>query len=862
MTDTFYDIDARRNLLRGMIERDEGSSPPVGYPLDERRELLRNLMAEDAPEEPSVGTAADQQDAGFLGSARNSLKSSGGMTFVADLARENSQKINDEVSAHTSQMQQILGPDNFVAEEGLDDFFLKFDLSRSNKFTEQKKKFLAKYPEGTFAAVPLGSDEMSLVFKRTPDEPLREVSPGRRSPFPTTGTLGTIAGTATSEPVVGGGLGVLFGGPLGGALGATGGVIAQSEIERARGFEDDQRLDVAKRALGEGALSFAVDLAIPGLSRGLPALARGRPSAFFSTRPEAVRGAEAAKELALPEFMIGQTAKSPVVRAAFEQASGTADIGRRKGAERLQALRARIRQEIDDDSLRAMDDANLAGLLNVQDDEIRRILQPFAIQETSKDGAAKALDTGFANFEKTSREWRDRLYERALSKTDDVSFDLSESQALAKEIKDGVVGLGKKGKPVRRSGKPKGELKEVIDDILGSDATISKFRAGDQEFDAFTQIKELRSRLYDLKNSDDPAIAGPAKRLWGALRNSMDSPISGDEAFVRAYRSASAANAFREDRLGLQFVRRILNTNIDELGGAGAVSDRLLSPGEFSALRATKRMVGDENFSVLQNRFKAQLMENPAEIDSVFRSFANDMDQLRLLITSEEQAAFRQYAAQMTNMEKAPLRALYQSDLDLGERAIKFGEKATRKQMADTIERAGVTNSDFAVAIRSGVYQKILDAATVVDKDGVTTINPARVASEIKKVRKNLGGLMSDLDWKKLQNFEAYAAVSNQKLDVGGQMQRAGIVGQVTNFLNPLATLKGFRRMASNQGVARVLASSVSYEQLIAAPSGGIGARKLRAFVNAAVLSTQQGAPIATEFKQSERSLRERVGLQ
>ena len=87
----------------------------------------------------------------------------------------------------------------------------------------------------------------------------------------------------------------------------------------------------------------------------------------------------------------------------------------------------------------------------------------------------------------------------------------------------------------------------MVDTILAMPDIIGKFERGDKVFTAFEQVKTVRSRLYDLKSSDDPGVRKIATDLWVKLTETMDHPISSNQEFLRLAKRAANANTFSSE---------------------------------------------------------------------------------------------------------------------------------------------------------------------------------------------------------------------------------------------------------------------------------------------------------------------------
>ena len=104
------------------------------------------------------------------------------------------------------------------------------------------------------------------------------------------------------------------------------------------------------------------------------------------------------------------------------------------------------------------------------------------------------------------------------------------------------------------------DIKILLDDISSLNPQVSMY----QGTNPIVQLKELRTRLYNLQQSEDPAIKRYANELFSELKEIMQKPQSGNKEFIKAYNTASAYNAYRENILNLSVIKKSLKSDTVE----------------------------------------------------------------------------------------------------------------------------------------------------------------------------------------------------------------------------------------------------------------------------------------------------------
>jgi hypothetical protein len=679
------------------------------------------------------------------------------------------------------------------------DFLAEMDIARSAAPEDRLAKFQRSFPEGELKTVQTAEGPVE-VARGGADDPYREL---RMAPH--------IAGIVASEPMVGGLVGTM-GGPAGTALGTGAGVLAQQQIEQHRGYGQGE--GGFGRALTEGGVAGVVDAATRGVSR----IFRGGPMPQ-AQRESLIRGIEASKLLELQPLTVGQTSPSPFLRGMFRQVGVTSPKIEQTIARQEQSLLDTFRRRIEAGGAHGVSDAELQKIIQAQTRELQNIISPKTLTRTD---AGEALQKGLETYKQASRVSVDRLYERALSLTDDVAFDLSPAQAVADDILRGVRGMGRTGKPVPLAETPEGALASVVQDVRRLNPRVDRFASAGGEWDAFTQVKTLRTRLFDLKESSDGGVRREATRLWNELTEVMNNPVSGDPDFVAAYRRASVANAIREENLGKTYVARALRTDTPEV-----LARKYLKPGHTTELSVIRDLIPRAQWDDFRQTFQADIMRapNPAQgLRDLARFEATDPQGLRMILTVPEENALKSYLSAKTRFEASPAARILEKNLTDGERMVQMVRGGTAQDVADTVRMAGGRNSPTAQSMKAGVYKDILDNSMDVSTAGVDVLDANKLIKNIQQWRASgkLDHLMSPDDWRALESIQSYAAPLAETADIGGGMMGGALRQQAVHA--PTETVMGegkkvvkrlLRPLYSNAVTARILTIPAAKGRLV-----------------------------------------------
>lgn len=738
---------------------------------------------------------------------------------------------------------------NYDPANDLGDPWLAADMARSNLLSEKQAKFLRKYPHGQLRSVTVGEGEKVLLARTAPDEPEREVAKS---------ALSILAqGVGPAEPIVGGvAAGLLTGGAgiIPGAL-ATGGAtflgeMAQHGVERLRGFEEDTLGEAATSGVLSGSMATTADVAMRGATR----LVRGglNPTALITPSERLGRATDIAAAQGLPAVGVGQVSSSEMVRAAVRQSALFGGPAGRQQTEQRSAIFQRLKK-MSESAFASLSDSNLESVIARQVADIDRLLP---VKNVSSAVASKALKRGYEIFRTASRETRDRRYNDVHATiSEDFAYDLripppgeeKSLLAVANEINTGVLGRSIANKGTRVSQEPQGELRNVLDLLLGkTDETTTlspliEFKAAPglgrnrEGFNAFEQLQALRTRLFDLTQSEDPMVKREATRLWGSMRATMENPVGAVSAdFQAKLKAANNFNRWRENILETDYVQRVLRSDTSTFG---EMANHLLQPGKGPMLQLTRRIIPQENWALVQEKFKGRLLADPDQTVAMLKRWkTEDPEGLKLLITPQQEEMLGVIATEKIKMRESVASKFFNRLSEQGERAERLGS-SSRAALRDHIDRTGGLDGQFATEARASLYAKLLNGASELNADGVRVIKPQRLVQRIDAMleRGNLNVLLRPDDVKVLKDLQLYTSVIGGEGDVGGVISRGAATASISRFMNPKSQIHGVHTIYGHRAMGWILAQPALRQELIKSKGAILTEQRLRI---AAILGT------------------------
>jgi hypothetical protein len=178
--------------------------------------------------------------------------------------------------------------------------------------------------------------------------------------------------------------------------------------------------------------------------------------------------------------------------------------------------------------------------------------------------------------------------------------------------------------------------------------------------------------------------------------------------------------------------------------------------------------------------------------------------------------------------------------------------KVTAGQLRTLISRShGGKNSKLATSIKAGIYQRILNKATTLDPaTNIEVLSPKIIVAEIANLKKSgkLDAVFTKHDWEVIGDFNLYASVTSESMEVGGAMQKGENIAGAFAITRPWKMLKSFHTMAQNAIVARTLAVPMSSNILLQSPGKQVTTSRLRNFLTAVSSSLQQEDHLGAGF--------------
>lgn len=658
-----------------------------------------------------------------------------------------------------------------VTSGQMNDVGTRFDVARSPSMEDRAKKVEQTGAEVRLATLPDG--RQTVLFRQPGDAEFRQVDEGD---FLSMGQLGHTLGYAARPEVAAGILTALAtrGAGFAGRATAQAGAgavsgAANQGIEKARGYGSDETLgEAAKEGAIGGVVGEALGSAAGAGVRGVASVLRGR-----GPTEEAARAFEASKALDLPSPTYGSV--NPLFGARERQIAQTSGYMRRELTKRGSAAYDRLAQMADAGAdVSSLSDAELGQLLKQSRDDIARAVGSPKVMPAE---AGAALEAGREAWRTTAKANNDRLYAkaRALTTGDEV-FDLAPLQERAAEIAKGVTLPGRGNFSDVQASAPLGaDLTAVVGDILKAKPALQVANRGEEQIPAYEALKELRARLYDLKQVPDGQIATQQNRYAGQLYDQinkvMDAPYGGTPEFKAAWKSA--ADSYRDfaalnDFSGLM---KIAKSDTPDKLAMSFYND----PGLASAIDLFKKVMPAKNFETFREGFASTLMRSPEGIEAQFARWdkANPAF-LETMLTPVEKTQMLNVSRQLKGLGESALAKLNDAQVALGDRAIKLIQSGTPQELEALIAKVGGKDTPLGRTLEAGVFQNILRSATVT-RDGVQTIDSGAAIGLINSLEQSgkLGVVMRNPD--ALNHLRSYLSFLNDAPDVGGSMRAAGI---------------------------------------------------------------------------------------
>jgi hypothetical protein len=502
-----------------------------------------------------------------------------GETYQQELVGLEQQALDNK----TNHISNVVGsPVENVGMTNLKDMSLVYDITRSNVFSNRKKKFLQSFPEGEYHSVPInvgdGKTETYEIFKyNSSDEKYKILNPDGRNMT----EMAQIAGLFLDEQLVGdiGGLTLprilkaLPFKPLKAAgeiidkipptmrvmMGNWLGLKGKKLNEWLRGFGEEEFSQA--ESFGEvdkfklfTDLSDWANVAISGAAyKGTTELTnyliKGKRPAMVELTEDIVRAAE---KLDLDPLIFAQLSTNPIVRRMFTQAGLFTDRPNMLKVEQLNKLNKSLNEfgiGKGDGQLNMDQVTKLYEELSLNvGDRIKMFNKNFGSQKAQQVSLDEALNTWNKANTKLQNQKTTSIFANA-EHLDGASINIdsfvrlfekrmrtfkTKTEKLAKETT-----IDEGGNVIKKIKPKKGEygrLDEVFDEIqqaikkMQTPKNVGKSnlpmntlsQLNDPKFSNLETLINMRGKLFDLTRSQDPKVSGAAVELHNQLKLLLD----------------------------------------------------------------------------------------------------------------------------------------------------------------------------------------------------------------------------------------------------------------------------------------------------------------------------------------------------
>lgn len=709
---------------------------------------------------------------------------------------------------------------------GMEDIGLRFKINAADTFREKFGAFRSTFPQGD-----LTKDIMSdtLIFREDPSQPYKKVDADLLEKFEplqdlvdfTASDLGAISGemlaaARTRGVSLLGLLGRLF---IGGSVGES----AQEAAEPLIGVPQEESIEeIAPRAAGKGVVAGIGGVVGMGVEKGINAV---RGAGTFGIKPEAESVMQAADRMGLPPLMPQQVTTSPFIQRLASQAGAVSE----KIPVLVQQQEAAVRKKLD--SLRDPVDAERVTqeLASLHTRERKEILSKAVVAGTSPEQAGKALTEGKVRYENLSKLYVDGAYEAA-RKIDTPQFDLNPIYRAIDEITTGAPAKGVKGETLQGQAPLPRVLQDVIGKLKAFDPNAPDIVQNGKVLTKTDFLKNLRSQLWDLKTPpagepvrQEQAIAG---KLYRAITDVMDNPVSGNPEFVSAWKNASQMARDRFDTLEKNIVIEAGRTQTPE-----RLADRLAQPLNSSNLDILRRVTGVSKYFQMQDFFKTNLVRSADDITATLSRF--DDETIGKLLSPDEQSAFREIGSRIDKLNGMQLPSRLsgaRNAADAVQRAVVGGGAENIDEIYRMVQKAGGPDSKTGKAIRAALIEDVWqDVITIPRGQAAEKVVLQKLASKLTQMRE--AGAMKFLtpsDISDLRDLHLYKSLMESGGDVGTSIQAAETISSAARFSGTAMV-----KLAQYAGMGRMITSGAGRRILTGTGSKKLDMPRLKAFSGA-----------------------------
>lgn len=693
--------------------------------------------------------------------------------------------------------------------KGLDDLGLRAKMSFAETFEEKQKMFREKYPEGNLRIGNNMGREI-LEFRRAPKDRYDLVDPFGFE----IGDIGDIVGAL---PEITGEAALMIGAPeaklakmaFRGFVGAMGGHAVEEAVETASRYQLQGWRDITADAFEEGTYSTLGVLASVGVS--LPArAATGR--GVIGVDPGGHGARIAADRLGLPEPMLHQVSRSPIIRKLAGQAGATLPTIDKYWLDQEQALASVARR------LRIRSEADLSTELNKAYLRKKAKLENLFGKKTSAYEGGEAWKLGVAEYDETARATINQAYKEARV-IESPTFDPAgrftrrdgvEGESILEAISDleagrPAMGFDEQGKRIVINGAAPlpPPLRDVMEKLKQTDFTVADIRMGENVYSLTDYLRGLRQQLWDLKTPPpgEPMreISGhyQAARMYDAITRMLRNPTNENKTFTKAWKKADELAAERFDTFDKSVIREAGRTQTPTRAVRA-----YFEPYQLENLTILKNTLPNRRWETMRNFFKTHLFKKGRDLNEYLDTF--DEETLRAILPEREEQIFREIGVQLRRLEDVDVQKVLEKYGHDGARIRALIERKDTAAIQTIVDMAGGKDTPLGRSLRAGLIDNIVaDAIVYTPKEKLPMLNTPKLISILNQYREKghpARKILKFEDWRALYDMRNYGAASAMGADSGTSIQAAEAIAGARGL-----QLSAFRTILENLGVGAVI---------------------------------------------------------
>ena len=519
-----------------------------------------------------------------------------------------------------------------------------------------------------------------------------------------------------------------------------------------------------------------------------------------------------------------------------------------------------------------------ADVVQAKTEKLAEMMKPF--KTVGKDGKSYLVTPkeGYVGLKEAFKEWDDALTvginktrSAAVNNSKGVSYTIGGNNSLKGLINELETGTGAfqgsgaanvggvgtvtvfddalgKAVPVKvavdltkKSNKPLLELindVKALDDVILNPKTntpnLGAVKGQPSQWDAFSQIENLRSRAFKLMSNEDPAVRDAGRKLHQKIVNIMDDNSGkfkngGSDKYNKAMAVHLKNLNEYEKIVGLNDMQMAISNKMTP----ETFAERFFHPNSGFDLNLLKQALNGEknvNWMAFEKSFKASLLRDPNNIKQTLTKWqAQDPDGLSALLKPKEIDELMKIGETAEIMNNSVIMKAFNNQssntvANTDEIITHLVEEATKKRIGaalnieNFIKNSGGLDGKVMTNVRSGIIEDILNRSSVLDDTtGSLIIKPRLLEQNLKLLNENnhMKMFFSKQNLDTLDKFWLYTNVLGASSDVGGKLAAAELGGEmVRSMFQPSKIIPTLKTLLAYNITSRILGRDITPKML------------------------------------------------